>query len=82
VEQQPDIADADALHELASKGDVVGVRTYAQRLAERDPRLAPFAQTVTSLAHRFKMKAIRQFVARYRADGSARPFPPDHPDHA
>jgi PAS domain S-box-containing protein len=82
VEQQPEIADADAIHELASKGDVVGVRAYAQRLAERDPRLAPFAQTVISLAQRFKMKAIRQFVARYRAGGSARPFPPDFPDHA
>jgi len=82
VEQQPDIADADAIHELASKGDVVGVRAYAQRLAERDPRLAPFAQTIISLAQRFKMKAIRQFVSRYRAGGSARPFPPDSLDHA
>ena len=37
-----------------------------QKLAERDPRLAPFARGVTDLAARFKMKAIRQFVARYR----------------
>ena len=82
VEYQPEIADADAIHELASKGDVVGVRAYAQRLVERDPRLAPFAQAITSLAQRFKMKAIRQFVARYRAGGSARPFPLDPPPYA
>ena len=73
MEQAPDPADADAIHELASKGDVVAVRAYAQKLAERDPRLATFAQAVTGLAARFKMKAIRQFVARYRTDG---PKPP------
>ncbi len=66
VQHAPDAADAEALFELASKGDVVGVRALAQKLAERDPRLAPFAQGVTELAARFKMKAIRQFVDRYR----------------
>ncbi|HTL68592.1 MAG TPA: PAS domain S-box protein [Lacunisphaera sp.] len=63
----PSPADAEALHELACKGDVIGVRAYAQKMAARDARLAPFAQGVTDLAARFKMKAIRQFVARYRA---------------
>jgi len=67
VEQAPAPADAEALFELASKGDVVGVRAFAQKLAERDARLAPFAQGVTELAARFKMKAIRQFVDRYRS---------------
>jgi PAS domain S-box-containing protein len=67
VQHAPDAADAEALFELASKGDVVGVRALAQKLAERDARLAPFAQGVTELAARFKMKAIRQFVDRYRA---------------
>ena len=66
VQHAPEAADAEALFELASKGDVVGVRALAQKLAERDPRLAPFAQGVTELAARFKMKAIRQFVDRYR----------------
>jgi len=73
MEHLPDAADVEAIHELASKGDVVAVRAYAQRLAERDARLAPFAQVVIGLAARFKMKAIRQFVARYRTDGPARP---------
>jgi PAS domain S-box-containing protein len=72
MEHLPDVADVEAIHDLASRGDVVGVRTQAQRMAERDARLAPFAQAVTGLAARFKMKAIRQFVARYRAGGSAR----------
>jgi CheY-like chemotaxis protein len=66
VQHAPAAADAESLFELASKGDVVGVRALAQKLAERDPRLAPFAQGVTELAARFKMKAIRQFVDRYR----------------
>jgi len=65
----PAPADAEALYELACKGDVLGVRNYAQQLAARDARLAPFTQSVTDLAARFKMKAIRQFVARYRAPG-------------
>ena len=47
------------------------MRAFAQKLAERDVRLAPFAQGVIDLAARFKMKAIRQFVSRYRTPGSA-----------
>jgi CheY-like chemotaxis protein len=71
VQHAPAPADAETLFELASKGDVVGVRVFAQKLAERDPRLTPFAQGVAELAARFKMKAIRQFVDRYRS--SAKP---------
>ena len=33
-----------------------------------DPSYGPFAQSVLDLAARFKMKAIRQFVARYMPD--------------
>ncbi len=66
----PDTADADAIHELACKGDVVAVRAYAEALRARDPRQAAFAQAVIDLAARFKMKAIRQYVARHRADGA------------
>jgi PAS domain S-box-containing protein len=61
----PPAADADAIYELAAKGDVVGIRARAQALIERDAKLAPFAQNVLDLAARFKMKAIRQFAARY-----------------
>jgi signal transduction histidine kinase/CheY-like chemotaxis protein len=68
----PPAAEAEALYELAAKGDVVGIRTRAAALAAADPRFAPFAQSVLDLATRFKMKAIRQFVARYR---SAPPAP-------
>ena len=67
IKHAPAPADAELLFALASKGDVVGVRAFVQQLAERDPSLAPFAQGVTELAARFKMKAIRQFVSRYRA---------------
>ena len=54
-----------AIYDLAAKGDVVGIRGRAQALIALDPKHAPFAQSVLDLAARFKMKAIRQFVARY-----------------
>ncbi|MBL9189619.1 MAG: PAS domain S-box protein [Opitutaceae bacterium] len=61
----PPPAEAAALHDLASKGDVVGLRARAEALLAQDPRHAPFAQNVLDLAARYKMKAVRQFVARY-----------------
>ena len=71
IEQHaPAPADAEALFELASKGDVIGVRTYAVKLAERDARLASFAQHIIDLAARFKMKAIRQYVAHHLPPGN------------
>ncbi|MBL9216510.1 MAG: PAS domain S-box protein [Opitutaceae bacterium] len=66
VQHAPSAADAEVLFDLACKGDVVGVRAFAQKLAAQDARLGPFAQGVIELAARFKMKAIRQFVTRYR----------------
>lgn len=74
VEQHPpEAADATALFELASKGDVLGVRTYAAKLAERDPRMVSFAQHIIDLAARFRMKAIRQYVARHLPSGNPEP---------
>ena len=67
----PGFEDAEALFELASKGDVLGVRNYALKLAEREPRLAAFTQRVTDLAARFKMKAIRQFVSHHLPPGNS-----------
>ena len=67
----PSPEEAEARFELASKGDVFGVRHYAQQLAERDPRLAAFSHKITDFATRFKMKAIRQFVTRYRRENPA-----------
>ncbi|PAW66475.1 MAG: hypothetical protein B9S34_07920 [Opitutia bacterium Tous-C1TDCM] len=61
----PPPAEAAAIYELAAKGDVVAIRARAEALLALDPKYAPFAQSVLDLATRFKMKAIRQFVARY-----------------
>ncbi len=61
----PPPAEATAIYELAAKGDVVAIRARAQALIALDPKYAPFAQSVLDLATRFKMKAIRQFVARF-----------------
>jgi CheY-like chemotaxis protein len=61
----PPCSEAAAIYELAAKGDVVGLRARAEALMAADPKYAPFAQGVLDLAGRFKMKAVRQFVARY-----------------
>ena len=63
--EPPPPGEAAALHELAAKGDVVGLRQRADALLALDPKYAPFAQHVLELAARFKMKAVRHFVARY-----------------
>ncbi len=68
VVQAPPPTEAAAIYELAAKGDVVGIRYRAQELIVLDAKYAPFAQSVLDLAARFKMKAIRQFVARYMQD--------------
>ncbi len=64
----PPPAEAALIYELAAKGDVVGIRARAAALVALDPKYGPFAQSVLDLAARFKMKAIRQFVARYLPD--------------
>lgn len=61
----PSPAQAAQLLELAHRGDVAAVRACAQKFATEDPLLAAFAQQVTELAARFKMKAIRNLVSRY-----------------
>lgn len=66
--QPPPPAEAIALYELAAKGDVVGIRARATALVALDPKYGPFAHSVLDLAARFKMKAIRQFIARYLPD--------------
>jgi PAS domain S-box-containing protein len=63
----PSPQEADAIHELASAGDVLGIRQRMISLVEQDPRMAPFARAVTELAESFKMKAIRQYVAPWRS---------------
>jgi PAS domain S-box-containing protein len=65
VMHPPPAEEAAAIYELAAKGDVVAIRNRAQALLARDPKYAPFAQSVLDLATRFKMKAIRQFVSRF-----------------
>lgn len=62
----PAAAEANAIFDLATKGDVMGVRAYAQDLAQRVPEHADFAQHIIDLATHFRMKAIRTYVTRYR----------------
>jgi PAS domain S-box-containing protein len=62
----PAPAEANAIFELATKGDVMGVRAYAQDLALRVPEQTDFAEHIIELATNFRMKAIRTYVTRYR----------------
>lgn len=62
----PPAEELAALHELASKGDIVALRARAERLRAADAELAAFAEALLELAGRFKMKAIRQFLERHR----------------
>jgi PAS domain S-box-containing protein len=68
--EAPPADEVMAIYELAAKGDVVGIRARAQALVTLDAKYEAFARGVLDLAARFKMKAIRQFVARYLTDGS------------
>ena len=66
----PAPAVAEEIFELATKGDVMGVRAYAQDLAHRVPEQADFAEHIIELATGFRMKAIRNYVTRYRTPPS------------
>lgn len=66
----PERAELDALHELARKGDILSLRTRLEELGAADGELKPFSTALLELAGRFKMKAIRRFLERYRS-GSA-----------
>ncbi len=59
--------EADAIHELASAGDVMGIRARVSALAERDPQMAGLATAIIELADSYRMKAIRQYVAPWRS---------------
>jgi CheY-like chemotaxis protein len=63
----PPAPDLEALHELARKGDIIGLRTRAESLLAGDAALRPFIEALLELAARYKMKAIRQFLERHRA---------------
>jgi len=63
----PATADLEELLRLANNGDVLGVRTLAEGLSTQHPDLLPFCRQIIELAARYKMKAIRQLLARYRS---------------
>lgn len=70
VPKLPGAEELAALHELASQGDIVGLRARAEQLLAADPELGLFVEGLLELAARFKMKAIRQFIERRRPDHS------------
>ncbi|HBA90164.1 MAG TPA: diguanylate cyclase [Geobacter sp.] len=53
------------LHELALMGDMQGIRSWAAKLEERDPKYSRFAGKLLELAGSFKAKAILVLVQQY-----------------
>ncbi|HEY0947043.1 MAG TPA: PAS domain S-box protein [Opitutaceae bacterium] len=67
--EPPPAADAEAIYQLASNGDVAGLRAHAEAMLARSPEHAEFARAVLDLTTRFRMKAIRQLVLPWRPPG-------------
>ena len=63
----PDAALLKDLVELANRGDVLGLRRLAESLPARNETWRPFSQALVNLASRYKVKAIRQFLAPFHS---------------
>ena len=63
----PDAARIKDLIELANRGDVLGVRRLAESLPAQNDAWRPFSQALVNLASRYKVKAIRQFLAPFNS---------------
>ena len=66
----PSASDIDGLLTLSLQGDVVQLRARLKELATADPGLTGFAAEVNSLAERFRMDAISEFLGRVKKQGS------------
>jgi signal transduction histidine kinase/DNA-binding LacI/PurR family transcriptional regulator/DNA-binding NarL/FixJ family response regulator len=53
------------LFELASIGDILGLRAYAAQLAEHDPALRAFADRLERLASQFEVERLRALLNEY-----------------
>ena len=57
--EAPDLA---ALQDLARRGDVKGIRQFAEELAERVPAHKTVATTLEKLARQYRVKKIRELL--------------------
>ncbi len=54
-----------ALLDLAKRGNIRGITAYAEELAQKEARYAPFATELRQLARGFKLREIRALVTQH-----------------
>jgi hypothetical protein len=57
--------DLASLFELASIGDILGLRIHAVQLAQHDPALGPFVHRLERLAGQFELEQVLALITRY-----------------
>ncbi|MDM8560401.1 response regulator [Candidatus Parabeggiatoa sp. HSG14] len=56
---------ATKLYNITLRGDIDGIVTYIQQLAQKDKQLAPFAKEIYQLADDLAIRKIRKIAKRY-----------------
>ncbi|OQW93572.1 MAG: hypothetical protein BWK79_10445 [Beggiatoa sp. IS2] len=59
---KPASEQAIILYELAKRGDINGIITFAQRLIHTDEKLTPFANKIVELAENLQKKRIIEII--------------------
>lgn len=65
----PPPEDLAVVHELAMRGDVRRIQSWAAELEERCPQYTPFAGKLRELARTYRTKAILALLDEYRGEG-------------
>ncbi|ACH38038.1 MAG: hypothetical protein ACD_55C00121G0002 [uncultured bacterium] len=68
--EAPPFAELKQLHKLALMGDMQGVRSWADRLEEQEPKYSRFADMLRGLAGEFRVKAILALVEQQMRESS------------
>ncbi len=61
----PPAEEMQALRQLATAGNMRGIREYAAHIAQLDPRYRPFAERLQELACSYQSRAIAALVEQY-----------------
>jgi CheY-like chemotaxis protein len=61
----PSRQELDALLDLAMRGNIKAIKSYAEQLGHRDANLIPFAAQLRQLAQGFNTQAIQEFVKQF-----------------
>jgi len=61
----PPPEELSKLYQLARIGNVIGLRTRAQEIADADPQFMPFGARVAHLAKELQLDELEQFIQQY-----------------